>query len=54
MTGGGSGGTPLFFATDVHENRRHRAHFGKFMRATGLVKDTDWILSTHFEGHIYR
>ncbi|KAJ5678738.1 hypothetical protein N7462_006982 [Penicillium macrosclerotiorum] len=53
-TGGGSGGTPLFFATDVHENRRHRAHFGKFLRTTRIVEETDWILSVHFVGHLYR
>ncbi|KAF3403588.1 hypothetical protein F1880_009532 [Penicillium rolfsii] len=53
-TGGGSGGTPLFFATNVHENRRHRAQFGSFLRETGIVKETDWILTTHFVGHLYR
>lgn len=54
ITGGGSGSTPLFFATDVHENRRHRAHFGKFLAATGVVEETDWILTTHFAGNLYR
>ncbi|KAJ5781213.1 hypothetical protein N7457_006373 [Penicillium paradoxum] len=54
MTGGGSGGAQLLFVTDVHENRRHRAYFGKFLKATGIVEETDWILTTHFEGHIYR
>ncbi|KAJ5909263.1 hypothetical protein N7495_001945 [Penicillium taxi] len=54
MTGGGSGGIQLLFTTDVHENRKHRAYFGKFLKATGVVEETDWILTTHFEGHIYR
>jgi hypothetical protein len=54
MTGGGSGGVPLFFATDVHENRRHRAWFGQFLNATGVLNDTDWVLTSHFAGHFYR
>ncbi|QLI72200.1 uncharacterized protein G6M90_00g081810 [Metarhizium brunneum] len=47
ITGGGFGSKPLFFATDVHENRRHRAQFGELLRATGVVKHGDWILTTH-------
>ncbi|KAJ5318120.1 hypothetical protein PENANT_c043G01237 [Penicillium antarcticum] len=54
MTGGGSGGVPLFFATDVHENRRHRAWFGQFLNSTGVIKETDWVLTSHFAGHFYR
>lgn len=54
MTGGGSGSVPLFFATDVHENRRHRAWFGRFLSATGVIQDRDWVLTLHFAGHFYR
>ncbi|KID74224.1 hypothetical protein MBR_06323, partial [Metarhizium brunneum ARSEF 3297] len=54
ITGGGFGSKPLFFATDVHENRRHRAQFGELLRATGVVKHGDWILTTHCAGELYR
>ncbi|KAF5129948.1 Indoleacetate--lysine synthetase [Metarhizium anisopliae] len=54
ITGGGHGGTPLFFATDVAENRRHRATFGRFLRATGVIDPSDWVLSTHCAGDLYR
>ncbi|POR38335.1 Uncharacterized protein TPAR_01456 [Tolypocladium paradoxum] len=54
ITGGGVGSTPLFFATDVYENRRHRARFGQFVRATGLVEHGDWVLTTHNAGGLYR
>ncbi|EFY93931.1 hypothetical protein MAC_00422 [Metarhizium acridum CQMa 102] len=54
ITGGGHGGTPLFFATDVAENRRHRATFGRFLRATGVIVPSDWVLSTHCAGDLYR
>ncbi|KAK9435931.1 hypothetical protein VB005_10735 [Metarhizium brunneum] len=52
ITGGGHGGTPLFFATDVAENRRHRATFGRFLRATGVIDPSDWVLSTHCAGDL--
>ncbi|KAM0234343.1 hypothetical protein ACHAP5_010109 [Fusarium lateritium] len=54
VTGGGSGSQALFFATDVLENRVHRANFGQFLRATGVVEDGDWVLSTHWAGDLYR
>ncbi|EFY84256.1 hypothetical protein MAC_09701 [Metarhizium acridum CQMa 102] len=54
ITGGGFGSKPLFFATDVYENRRHRAQFGELLRATGVVKHGDWILTTHCAGELYR
>ncbi|ODM20216.1 hypothetical protein SI65_03269 [Aspergillus cristatus] len=54
ITGGGSGGLPLMFATDVKENRRHRAVFGEFMAACGLVGPGDWVLTTHASGYLYR
>lgn len=54
ITGGGHGGTPLFFATDVAENRRHRAMFGRFLRATRVIDPSDWVLSTHCAGDLYR
>ncbi|GJC83710.1 hypothetical protein ColLi_06548 [Colletotrichum liriopes] len=50
MTGGGSGSKPLFFATDVHENRRHRALFGRFLRNIGLATETDWVVTVHPTG----
>lgn len=54
ITGGGSGGLPLMFATDVKENRKHRAVFGEFMAACGLVGPGDWVLTTHASGYLYR
>lgn len=54
VTGGGSGSQTLFFATDVLENRVHRANFGRLLRNTGVIKDDDWVLSTHWGGHLYR
>lgn len=53
-TGGGSGGTPLFFATDVNEQRRQRALFGSFLNQIGLVKPEDWVLTLHSSGRLYR
>ncbi|KAJ3536138.1 hypothetical protein NM208_g6847 [Fusarium decemcellulare] len=53
-TGGGSGGRPLLFATDVHENRRQRAAFGRFLQTVGLIDDNDLVITTHFTGHLYR
>ncbi|KAK2612474.1 hypothetical protein QQS21_001578 [Conoideocrella luteorostrata] len=54
ITGGGFGAKPLFFGTDVQENRRHRAQFGELLRATGVVSHGDWILTTHCSGELYR
>lgn len=54
ITGGGGGPNPLFFATDVHENRRHRANFGLFIRSIGLVTDSDWVVTVHTGGGLYR
>ncbi|GJD05305.1 hypothetical protein ColKHC_14130 [Colletotrichum higginsianum] len=53
-TGGGSGSKPLFFATDVHENRRQRALFGRFLRHIGLATEKDWIVTVHSAGNLYR
>ncbi|OAA34629.1 hypothetical protein NOR_08387 [Metarhizium rileyi] len=54
ITGGGFGSKPLFFATDVQENRKHRAQFGELLRATGIVEHGDWIITTHCAGELYR
>ncbi|KAK0612133.1 hypothetical protein B0T14DRAFT_465659 [Immersiella caudata] len=54
ITGGGSGGTPMLFATDAIENRMQRARTGEFIRACGLVEAGDWVLTTHVSGHFYR
>ncbi|KAI1391877.1 uncharacterized protein F4822DRAFT_108410 [Hypoxylon trugodes] len=54
ISGGASESKPLFFATDVHENRRHRAYFGRFLHMTGVVKPGDWVLSVHAAGELYR
>lgn len=54
ITGGGFGAKPLFFATDVYENRRHRARFGSFIRDMGIIEHGDWVLSTHCTGELYR
>ncbi|KAI9042919.1 uncharacterized protein KD926_004709 [Aspergillus affinis] len=54
ITGGGSGGTPMMFAVDVHENRQQRIQMGKFIRLCGVVSPRDWVLSTHVSGGFYR
>jgi len=53
-TGGGTGSKPLFFATDVHENRRARAGFGRFIQNIGVIKNSDWVVTTHTAGELYR
>lgn len=54
VTGGGSGSRPLLFVTDVQENRRARASFGQFIRRMGLLSDSDWVVTTHASGELYR
>lgn len=54
VTGGGSGSQALFFATDVLENRVHRANFGRLLHNTGVIDNDDWVLSTHWAGDLYR
>ncbi|KAK3291399.1 uncharacterized protein B0H64DRAFT_366614 [Chaetomium fimeti] len=54
ITGGGSGGLPMLFATDAFENRVQRARMGEFIRTCGLVGPGDWVLTTHTSGHFYR
>jgi hypothetical protein len=54
ITGGGSGGVPMLFAVDVHENRQQRMQMGKFVRLCGLVDPADWVLSIHVSGGFYR
>ncbi|KAJ5750751.1 hypothetical protein N7533_007779 [Penicillium manginii] len=54
ITGGGSGGIPMMFAVDVHENRRQRAQMGDFLKICGVVGPGDWVLSIHLAGGFYR
>ncbi|UKZ78245.1 hypothetical protein TrVFT333_005981 [Trichoderma virens FT-333] len=54
ITGGGFGSKPLFFGTDVYENRKHRAHFGHFLKTIGALEPGDWALTTHCAGELYR
>ncbi|KAM3428451.1 hypothetical protein MY4824_008825 [Beauveria thailandica] len=54
ITGGGRGAQPLFFATDVNENRRQRAEFGKLIASTGMLTGRDWVVSMHSGGGLYR
>ncbi|KAK4940751.1 hypothetical protein LTR66_014882 [Elasticomyces elasticus] len=54
ITGGGSGGVPMMFAVDVHENRRQRAQMGNFIKLCGVIEPGDWVLSTHLAGGFYR
>ncbi|KAJ6787657.1 hypothetical protein PWT90_09708 [Aphanocladium album] len=53
-TGGGRGAQALFFATDVKENRRQRAEYGKLMASSGLLNARDWVVSMHSAGDLYR
>ncbi|KAJ5644201.1 uncharacterized protein N7484_006708 [Penicillium longicatenatum] len=54
ITGGGSGGIPMFFAVDAHENRQQRAQMGKFLRVSGVIEPGDVVLSVHTAGDFYR
>ncbi|CAG8905882.1 unnamed protein product [Penicillium egyptiacum] len=54
ITGGGSGGVPMMFAVDVHENRRQRSQMGEFLKLCGVIQPGDWVLSTHLAGGFYR
>ncbi|KAJ6189765.1 hypothetical protein N7519_004673 [Penicillium mononematosum] len=54
ITGGGSGGVPMMFAVDVHENRRQRSQMGEFLKLCGVTQPGDWVLSTHSAGGFYR
>ncbi|KAI2620794.1 hypothetical protein GGS21DRAFT_548515 [Xylaria nigripes] len=53
-TGGGAGANPLFFMTDVEENRRQRKSFGQFLRKIGIVTPGDWVLTVNIAGGLYR
>ncbi|KAK2597434.1 hypothetical protein QQS21_005982 [Conoideocrella luteorostrata] len=54
VTGGGGGSKALFFATDVHENRRQRVEFGRLLNAVGIIKETDCVVTVHTSGGLYR
>ncbi|KAK6353573.1 hypothetical protein TWF696_005535 [Orbilia brochopaga] len=54
ITGGGSGGMPMMFATDAGENRRHRMAAGVLAKTCGLVEPTDFVMSLHSSGKLYR
>ncbi|KAJ5301907.1 hypothetical protein PENANT_c062G04959 [Penicillium antarcticum] len=54
MTGGGTGGLPLMFATDTKENRTQRAVFGDLLRTCGVIAPQDWVLTMHTSGYFYR
>lgn len=54
ITGGGSGGIPMMFAVDVHENRQQRMQMGKLLRLCHVVSPDDWVLSIHATGGFYR
>ncbi|KAL7929959.1 hypothetical protein V8C35DRAFT_170732 [Trichoderma chlorosporum] len=54
ITGGGFGSKPLFFGTDVYENRKQRAHFGQFLKMIGVIEPGDWALTVHCAGELYR
>lgn len=54
ITGRGSGGVPMMFAVDVHENRRQRSQMGEFLKLCGVSQPGDWVLSIHTAGGFYR
>lgn len=54
ITGGGRGNQPLFFLTDVWENRRQRAQYGNLLALTGTLTTKDWVVSLHSTGNLYR
>ncbi|EWC46255.1 hypothetical protein DRE_04426 [Drechslerella stenobrocha 248] len=53
-TGGGSGGLPMFFATDALENREHRKTIGTMIQKLGVIESGDLVLSMHTSGDFYR
>ncbi|KAJ6263981.1 hypothetical protein Dda_0119 [Drechslerella dactyloides] len=54
ITGGGSGGMPMLFATDAAENRKHRYAAGALIKTCGLIEPADLVLSLHTSGKLYR
>ncbi|KAJ2969036.1 hypothetical protein NQ176_g8877 [Zarea fungicola] len=54
VTGGGRGSKPLFFAADVHENRRQRAEYGQLLASSGILSTGDWVVTMHSAGGLYR
>ncbi|KAE8349283.1 hypothetical protein BDV28DRAFT_163714 [Aspergillus coremiiformis] len=54
VTGGGSGGAPMIFALEGHENRRQRMQMGDLIRICSIASPTDWVLSLHMSGGLYR
>ncbi|KAL2159648.1 hypothetical protein VTH06DRAFT_2217 [Thermothelomyces fergusii] len=54
VTGGGSGGLPMLFATDAAENRAQRARMANLIRNCRLIEPGDWALTTHTGGYFYR
>lgn len=52
--GGGTSSSPLFFATNVYENRLHRSVFGRFLSKMGLIQVGDWVVTVHTAGELYR
>jgi phenylacetate-coenzyme A ligase PaaK-like adenylate-forming protein len=54
VTGGGSGGIPMMFATDGRENRNQRSTAGRLIQACGVIEANDWVLTMHSSGALYR
>ncbi|KAF8169830.1 hypothetical protein K438DRAFT_1614635 [Mycena galopus ATCC 62051] len=54
VTGGGSGGVPMMFATDGRENRNQRSTAGRLIQACGIIEANDWVLTVHTSGALYR
>ncbi|KAF7349306.1 hypothetical protein MSAN_01720100 [Mycena sanguinolenta] len=54
VTGGGSGGVPMMFATDGRENRTQRIVTGRLIQACGVIESGDWVLTMHSSGKLYR
>ncbi|KAF7363696.1 Circularly permuted ATP-grasp type 2 [Mycena sanguinolenta] len=54
VTGGGSGGIPMMFATDGQENRNQRRTAGQLIQACGVIEEGDWVLTMHTSGGLYR
>lgn len=52
--GGGTSSSPLFFATNVHENRLQRSAFGTFLNQMRLITVGDWVVTVHTAGELYR
>lgn len=54
ITGGGSAGATMVFATDSMETRQQRAVIGSMLNTCGIIESRNWVLTMHVAGFFYR